>query len=46
VLDEAVLPSFRFGAWLMSWLRVFQGGTIQTYLLYIFLALLALLLWR
>ena len=46
VLDEAVLPTFRFGAWLFSWFRVFQQGSIQTYLLYIFLALIALLLWR
>jgi hydrogenase-4 component B len=46
VLDEAVLPAFRFGAWLFSWFRVFQQGSIQTYLLYVFLALIALLLWR
>jgi hydrogenase-4 component B len=46
VLDEAVLPAVRFGAWLLSWLRVFQQGSIQTYLLYIFLTLIALLLWR
>ena len=46
VLDEAVLPAFRFGAWLFSWFRVFQQGSIQIYLLYIFLALIALLLWR
>jgi hydrogenase-4 component B len=46
VLDEAVLPAFRFGAWLFSWFRVFQQGNIQGYLLYIFLALIALLLWR
>jgi hydrogenase-4 component B len=46
VLDEAVLPGFRFGAWLFSWFRVFQQGSIQTYLLYIFIALIALLLWR
>jgi hydrogenase-4 component B len=46
VLDEAVLPVFRFGAWLFSWFRVFQQGSIQTYLLYIFIALIALLLWR
>jgi hypothetical protein len=46
VLDEAVLPVFRFGGWLFSWLLVFQRGSIQTYLLYIFLALIALLLWR
>jgi hydrogenase-4 component B len=46
VLDEAVLPAFRFGAWLFTWFRVFQQGSIQTYLLYIFLALIVLLLWR
>jgi hydrogenase-4 component B len=46
VLDGAVLPTFRFGAWLLSWFRVFQRGSVQTYLLYIFLALIALLLWR
>ena len=46
MLDQAVLPAFRFGAWLFSWFRVFQQGSIQTYLLYIFVALIALLLWR
>jgi hydrogenase-4 component B len=46
VLDEVVHPTFRFGAWLLLWPRVFQRGSIQTYLLYIFLALFALLLWR
>lgn len=46
VLDEVVLPSFRFGAWLFSWFRVFQRGNIQMYLLYVFLALVGLLLWR
>ncbi len=46
VLDDVVLPTFRFGAWLFSWCRVFQQGNIQFYLLYIFLALIALLLWR
>ena len=45
VLDEAVLPTFRFVADKFSWFRVFQQGRIQTYLLYIFGALLALLLW-
>src|SRR5439155_1379079 len=43
VLEEAVLPVFRLGAWLFSWFRVFQQGSIQTYLLYIFIALIALL---
>ena len=46
VLDEAVLPTFSFAARLFSWFRVFQQGNIQTYLLYIFIALIALLLWR
>ncbi len=46
VLDDAVLPAFRFGAGVLSWFRVFQQGSIQTYLLYIFLTLLALLLWH
>jgi hydrogenase-4 component B len=45
VLDEAVLPAFRSGSWLFSWFRVLQGGSIQTYLLYIFAVLLLLLLW-
>lgn len=46
VLDEVVLPTFGFSAWLFSWFRVFQQGRIQAYLLYIFVALVALLLWR
>jgi len=46
VLDEAVLPAFRVGAWLFSGFRVFQQGNIQAYLFYIFLAVIALLLWR
>jgi hydrogenase-4 component B len=46
VLDNAVLPTFRFTAVLFSWFRVFQQGNIQTYLLYIFIALIALLIWR
>ena len=46
VLDRGVLPAFRVGAWLLSRLRVLQRGNVQAYLLYIFLALLALLVWR
>jgi hydrogenase-4 component B len=46
VLDDAVLPAFRFGAWLSARCRVLQQGSVQSYLLYIFLALIALLLWR
>ena len=46
VLDEAVLPAFAWGAGAFSRLRVFQQGSVQAYLLYIFIALIALLLWR
>jgi hydrogenase-4 component B len=46
VLDRAVLPSVRVGAWVLAWLRILQRGNVQAYLLYIFLTLLALLLWR
>jgi hydrogenase-4 component B len=46
VLDEAVLPTFRFWARVFSWFRILQQGNVQIYLLYIFLALIALLLWR
>lgn len=46
VLDEAVLPTVSFLASKFSWFRVFQQGHIQTYLLYIFGALIALLFWR
>jgi hydrogenase-4 component B len=46
VLDRGVLPVFRFGAGLCTRLRVFQQGQIQLYLLYIFVILVLLLLWR
>jgi hydrogenase-4 component B len=46
VLDGVVVPAFRWGAWLFSRFRVFQQGNIRTYFLYIFLALIVLLLWR
>lgn len=46
VLDEAVLPAFRFAAVISSWFFVFQRGSIQSYLLYIFVALVALLIWH
>ena len=45
-IDEALTPAFRGGAWLFSRFRVFQQGNVQAYLLYVFLALIALLLWR
>jgi hydrogenase-4 component B len=46
VLDRGVLPAFRLMAWLTSRLRVLQHGSIQLYLLYVFAALLWLLLWK
>lgn len=46
VLEEGILPTFRFWAWLFGWSRVFHRGSIQTYLLYIFLTLIGLLLWH
>lgn len=46
VLDGGVLPTFHFVARSFSRLRILQQGNIQIYLLYIFLALMALLLWR
>jgi hydrogenase-4 component B len=44
VLDRAVWPSFQWGARFFARLRVLQTGSIQLYLLYIFLVLLALLI--
>lgn len=46
VLDRLAHPAFGAGAWLISKLRVLQGGSVQAYLLYVFLALVALLTWR
>jgi hydrogenase-4 component B len=46
VLDEAVVPTFRFVAWCFSWLRWLQSGGVQSYLLYVLLTLVALLMWR
>jgi hydrogenase-4 component B len=46
VLDGAVMPAFRFSAWLLSWFRVLQQGSTRMYLLYILAALIVLLLWR
>ena len=46
MLDRAVLPAFRWSAWLLTWFRVFQQGSIQSYLLYLYLTLIALLFWR
>ena len=46
VLDDAVLPAFTYAADKFSWFRIFQQGKLQAYLLYIFVMVLALLLWR
>jgi hydrogenase-4 component B len=46
VLDEGVMPVVRWISWLCGWFRVLQQGSIQAYLLYIFLTLLVLLFWR
>jgi hydrogenase-4 component B len=46
ILDEAMLPAVRFVGWLFSWFRVLQQGNIQTYLLYIFITLMVLLIWH
>ncbi|MEX0710838.1 MAG: proton-conducting transporter membrane subunit, partial [Pirellulales bacterium] len=46
VLEQGVLPAFRISAWLLAWFRVLQQGSIQAYLLFIFLTLLVLLFWR
>ncbi len=46
LLDKAVLPLFRAGGWLFSRFRKLQHGSVQTYLLYIYVALIVLLLWR
>ena len=45
-LDEAVLPGVRFLARFACYFRVFQQGKIQAYVLYIFLILLTLFLFR
>jgi hydrogenase-4 component B len=46
VLDEAVRPAFLGVAWLFSWFRWVQHGGVHSYLLYIFVILVVLLLWR
>jgi hydrogenase-4 component B len=45
VLDGTLLPSFRGIAWLFSWFRILQRGSIQAYVFYIFLVLVALFFW-
>jgi hypothetical protein len=43
VLDRAIVPAFRAGAWLARKGRVLQGGRVQLYLLYVVATLVALL---
>lgn len=46
VLDEVVLPTFSGSARLFACVRVLQQGRLQMYLLYIFVVLIALLIWH
>jgi formate hydrogenlyase subunit 3/multisubunit Na+/H+ antiporter MnhD subunit len=46
VLDRAVRPGLGVLAWLSSWFRLLQQGSIQAYLVYILVILIVLLLWR
>lgn len=46
VLEKAVLPTFHGASRLLFWFRLMQQGNVQVYLLYIFVALVALLLFR
>ena len=46
VLEQGVWPVTRLLVQASSWLRVFQQGSIQAYLLYIFGILILLLFWR
>ncbi len=43
VLDRAIVPAFRAGAWLAQKGRALQGGRLQLYLLYVVATLVALL---
>ena len=46
VLDRLATPSLLGSAWLLGRLRFLQGGHLPVYLLYVFLTLLALFLWK
>jgi hydrogenase-4 component B len=45
VLEKAVWPGTRGLVWLFSWARYLQQGSLQAYLMYIVLIIVALLLW-
>ena len=46
ILERGVIPGLQAGARLIARFRIFQQGSVQLYLLYIFVALIALLVWR
>ncbi len=46
VLDRMALPAVRLVGRVFEWLRRLQGGSINAYLLYILVTVVALLLWR
>src|SRR5262249_15748400 len=46
VLDRALRPGANWLAWLASWSRIVQQGSIQAYLVYFFAVLVVLLFWR
>lgn len=46
VLEKAVRPATRAVAWLFSWGRYLQSGSLQAYLMYILIVIVFLLLWR
>ncbi|HEV3446538.1 MAG TPA: proton-conducting transporter membrane subunit [Gemmataceae bacterium] len=45
-LEGAIMPTMHLAARLASYCRIFQQGRIQAYLLYIFVILIVLFLWR
>jgi hydrogenase-4 component B len=46
ILDRLILPVFAALSWACSWFRLLQRGKVNAYLLYIFITLLVLLLWK
>jgi hydrogenase-4 component B len=46
VLDSILIPAAQLGSRAMRWFRWVQRGSMQAYLLYILLTLLALFFWR
>jgi hypothetical protein len=46
VLDRIALPAFRTAGRALPWIRRLQAGNLHMYILYILLALTALMVWR